>query len=113
MLGKTDDSVNALQRVPPDDYRRLVAEGAIAARAGKTEEAARALQSLSKGYGDTVNFQLAEIYAQMGDADKAIQALHRGVANRDSGVGAIRVDPFLDPVRSDPRFAPIVKQVFG
>lgn len=113
MLGRTEEAIKALQRVPTDDYRRLVAEGAIAARSGRKDDAMRALQALAKGYGETVNFQNAEIYAQMGDADAAIHALQLGVAKRDSGVGAIQVDPFLDPVRNDPRFAPIVRQVFG
>ena len=113
MLGRTEEAIKALQRVPTDDYRRLVAEGAIAARSGRKDDAMRALQALAKGYGETVNFQNAEIYAQMGDTDAAIHALQLGVAKRDSGVGAIQVDPFLDPVRNDPRFAPIVRQVFG
>jgi TolB-like protein/Tfp pilus assembly protein PilF len=113
MLGRTDEAVKALQHVPADDYRRLVAEGAIAARAGRKEDAAKALQALSKGYGDTVTFQQAEIYAQLGETDRAIQALEAGLNNRDAGVGAILVDPFLDPVRNDPRFSAIASRVFS
>jgi len=113
MLARNQEAAKELQGAPADDYRRLVGEGVLAARSGRKDEAMLVLERLESKYFNTVNFQRAEIYAQLREADKAIEALQAGVANRDSGVGAIQVDPFLDPVRNDPRFAPIVKQVFG
>ena len=57
--------------------------------------------------------QEAQIAAQLGDSDRAIHALKDSWSLKDSGLSAIQVDPFLDPVRKDPRFAAIARQVFG
>ena len=112
-LGRNDLARRELQQMPADDYRRLVAEATIAARSGHKQDALAALEPLKKRYGDTAQYQVGEIYAQLGDRDRAIAALQSAWTLRDSGLSAIQVDPFLDPVRSDPRFAGIVGQVFG
>ena len=112
-LGRADLARRELQQMPADDYRRLVAEATIAARSGSKQDALAALEPLKKRYGDTAQYQVGEIYAQLGDRDQAIAALQSAWTLRDSGLSAIQVDPFLDPVRSDPRFARIVGQVFG
>ena len=106
-LGRTDEAVRELQQVPADDYRRLVGEGAIAARTGRRADALRAIDGLKKHYGDTVQYQLAQVYAQLGDRDNAIAALEAGWSARDSGLTSMQVDPFLDPLRQDPRFKAI------
>lgn len=112
-LGRTDEAVSELQHVPADDYRKFVAEGAMAARSNRREDALRAIQGLEKRYGDTVHYQLAEIYAQLGDGDKAIANLEAAWLVRDSGLATLQVDPFLDPVRNDPRFSKIAARLFG
>ena len=112
-LGRVDEAQRELQRVPADDYRRLVGEGAIAARAGRPPDALRAIDALRKNYGETVHYQVAEVYAQLGDTDKAIAALEAAWPARDSGLTTIQVDPFLDPLRQDPRFSSIVGRVFA
>jgi serine/threonine-protein kinase len=113
LLGRNAEAVRELQRVPPNDYRRLVAEGAIAARSGRKGDALRSIESLQRTYGDTINYQVAELYAQLEERDKAISALEKAWSARDSGLAAMQVDPFLDPVREDSRFGAIVQRVFG
>jgi tetratricopeptide (TPR) repeat protein len=112
-LGKMEEAQAQLQSVPADDYRRLVAEAAIAARLKRRDDALLALERLRREYGETVAYQEAEIHAQLGDREKAIEALDVAWSTRDSGLTAIRVDPFLDPIRNDPRLAAIAKRVFG
>lgn len=112
-LGHIDEAVHELQPVAPDDYRRLVAEGAIAARSNRRGDALRAIESLKARYGDTIHYQLAELHAQLGESDKAMAELEVAWATRDSGLVTMQVDPFLDPVRNDPRFAKISARLFG
>jgi tetratricopeptide (TPR) repeat protein len=113
LLGRVDDAQRELKQVPADDYRKLVAEASIAARAKRPDDALLALETLRKGYADTAKYQEAEIYAQLGDKDQAIKALEAAWSLRDSGLAAIQVDPFLDPIRKDPRIRPIVQRIFG
>lgn len=113
LLGRLDEARRELQMVSADDYRRLVAEAAIAVRSNRKADALKSLGPLQNRYANTARYQEAQIYAQAGDKDRAIGALQDAWTLKDSGMGAIQVDPFLDPVRGDPRFAPLAKQVFG
>jgi len=112
-LGRIDEARRELNALPPDDYRRQVGEGVIAARSGDREAALRAIEALRKRYGDTVNYQFAEVYAQLRDTDKALSALEAAWATKDAGLAAMQIDPFVDPIRSDPRFLAIQRRVFG
>ena len=113
LLRQIDLAQRELQQVPSDDYRRLVAEAAIAVRTNRPNETLPILKTIQEGYGNTARYQEAQIYAQLGDKDQAIKALQSALSLRDSGIRAIQVDPFLDPVRTDPRFPAIVRQLFG
>ena len=112
LLGRSDEALRELQKTPADDYRRLVGEGIIAARAGRKADALGSIRAIGKRYGDAANYQYAEVYAQLDMTDEGIQALEVAWAKRDSGLGSIRVDPFLDPLRSDPRFSRIAARLF-
>jgi tetratricopeptide (TPR) repeat protein len=113
MLGRMDEALRELKKTPADDYRRLVGEGIIAARSGRKADALGAIRAIEKHYGDAANYQYAEVYAQLGMTDEGIKALEAAWSKRDSGLGSIRVDPFLDPLRNDPRFSKIAARLFG
>ena len=51
---------------------------------------------------------LASVYAALGDRDRAFDFLNRAVAARSPNVLWTRVDPRLDAIRQDARFAPLV-----
>jgi TolB-like protein len=113
MLGRMDEALRELQKTPVDDYRRLVGEGIIAARSGRKADGLRSIHAIERSYGDAANYQQAEVYAQLGMIDQGIEALEAAWSTRDSGLGSVRVDPFLDPLRNDPRLARIEARLFG
>ena len=51
----------------------------------------------------------AIIYAALGEKDKAFEWLEKGFEDRS--VGAIKVNPVYDPLRSDPRFADLLRRM--
>ena len=108
-----NDLEDFLKNAPAGDYRRQVTEGIIAARAGRKQDALAAIEQLRKDYGETVHYQVAQIYAQLGMIDEAANALEIAWSTRDSGLAAVKVDPFMDPVRKDPRYLQIVKRLFA
>lgn len=113
LLGQIERAKRELQQVPADDYRRVVAEAAIGVRSKPPADVMPLLKAIQERYGNTAKYQEAQIYAQLGDKDGAIRALQSAWLLRDSGIRAIQVDPFLDPVRGDPRFRSIAASVFG
>jgi hypothetical protein len=64
-----------------------------------------------KGYraefGDRPAYQYAEIYSQRGNTAKALEWLQTAVRVRDPGLGWLKMDPLLDPLRNEPRFQAI------
>ena len=112
-LGRMDEALRTFESLPADDYRRIVGEALIAIRSGRKEQALAAITALRGRYGDAAHYQEGEIYAQLGDVDKAIAALETAWSNRDTGLASMQGDPFLDPVRNNPRFGMIANKVFG
>ena len=62
-------------------------------------------------HGVLGSYQYAEIYAQAGNKDRAFSELENALAAKDPGLAGLRVDPFLDPIRGDPRYAKLVKKL--
>lgn len=56
-------------------------------------------------------YQLAKIYAARGDGDAAFRWLDQAWRQRDSGVTWTKIDPFLVPLRADPRYRDFLHKV--
>jgi Flp pilus assembly protein TadD len=110
MLGKTNEAAVAFSEVP-DEVARMGAQGLIAARTGDRENALATVASLQQRKRGMAGFACSAIYAQAGEIEKAFAALDAAWEYRDSALSALRVDPFLDPLRSDRRFAALVKSI--
>ena len=54
---------------------------------------------------------LAYFHMSMGDLDAALEYLDRAVQDRDPGVLWLAIDPRVDPLRTDPRFQPLVAKL--
>jgi TolB-like protein/Tfp pilus assembly protein PilF len=56
-------------------------------------------------------YQVAEIYAALGDKDEAFRLLEKAYEEHSSNMPFLAVDPFWDGIRSDPRFADLLRRV--
>jgi len=56
-------------------------------------------------------FEMAAIYAQLGEKDLAFEWLDKAIENRTYPVMFLRVTPDIDPLRSDARFADALRRV--
>jgi tetratricopeptide (TPR) repeat protein len=79
---------------------------------GQPDKARQALEALlASGDRDLWSFQQAQIHAQWGEPDAAFAALDTAVRVGDPALVAILSDPFLDPLRPDPRFAQLLDRL--
>ena len=81
------------------------------AAAGQTEQAQAELKALlSEGKFGTA-FAAARIHAALGENEEAIRWLKEALDERDSTVIWLRSDPTFDNLRSDARFAELLKEM--
>jgi tetratricopeptide (TPR) repeat protein len=57
------------------------------------------------------DYEVASAYAALGDLDRAFEWFHRALAQRSDCVVWLRVEPWLDELRSDERFGPLLRDV--
>src|SRR5262245_1416070 len=114
--GKLTDAIAEFQRAV--DLENDVAENySMLAHgyglAGKKSEAQRVLAQMhdmsTKRYVPPYNMAIA--YAGMGDKDQAFAWLERAYADRSFYITWLNYDPQLDSLRSDPRFADLLRRV--
>jgi tetratricopeptide (TPR) repeat protein len=84
--------------------------------AGRKDEALQILNELGEAakhrYVPNPAFALVEL--GLGQKEKAMDWLERGYeAHEARFIAYIKVDPFLDPLRGDPRFEALLKKVFS
>ena len=88
--------------------------GWIYAISGKRAEAlkiAREFQDLSSR-GVYVDFYFpAAIYAGMDDKDEAFRLLQKGYEQHSAGILYLGIDPFWEGMRSDPRYADLLRRI--
>jgi serine/threonine-protein kinase len=89
----------------------ITGQALLAARGGNRELALARLADLKERDREFGNLDSARIYAQLGEKDAAFEALNRAWKVRESRLVSLKVDPYLDPLRGDSRYAALVKQL--
>lgn len=111
MLGRTDDARKAFAEMPENDVFRLTGEAIIAARLGNPSLSLEIIRKIEQQYGDAASYQYGQIHAQLGNTDQAFAALDRAWQIKDAGLLSTKVDPALDPLRRDKRFARLLAKI--
>ena len=108
-------SVAELQKaagLAPGDPQVPAYLGYVYARSGRTQDAERVLKEMKaesqRRY--VSGFFVAMVCTWLGRKEEAIQWLERAEQQNDYQLSWISVDPAFDPLRSDPRFANLVRR---
>ena len=78
---------------------------------GRHADAEAELAKMRTAFGDAEAYQCAEIYAQWGDTAKALEWLETALRLRDPGLVQLKTDPLMDPLRQEPRFQAIEREL--
>lgn len=95
----------------PLDVLRLPALAIVERKLGDEPAARAALQILTAERGDGASYQQAQILSQWGQIGAALDKLEHAVRIGDTGITNARNDPMLDPLRRQPGFIRLLKQV--
>ncbi len=85
--------------------------GAAYARSGKREPAQTILKRLEAAENYVSPGELAVLYAALGEREGAFASLERAFAAHDAQLQFLQVEPAFDTMRSDPRFADLLRRV--
>ena len=61
--------------------------------------------------GYVMNYWLAATYALLGDKNAAFAELEKSYQNRDWFLQRLKTDPFIEPLRADPRYKEMLKRL--
>ncbi|MBV8146893.1 MAG: TIR domain-containing protein [Gammaproteobacteria bacterium] len=97
--------------VKPEYWYSWVCQAIVYRKLGRREPASAALKRAMDQGADAGGYQYAEIYAQWGDTKSALDWVEKAMRLRDTGLSGLRVDPFMDPLRKEPRFQAVLREL--
>lgn len=97
----------------PDQVAMLPLMGYYHAISGRREEALETIRKMETMQVEKYisRFSIAQIHIALGDIESAFQCLEQSVKNHEDPLVSLKVNPRLDPLRSDPRFESILRSV--
>jgi TolB-like protein/Flp pilus assembly protein TadD len=78
---------------------------------GRHADAEGELAKLKARLADAGAYQYATIYAQWGDRAKALDWLETAMRLRDSGLENLKTESLMDPLRKEPRFQAVMREL--
>jgi TolB-like protein len=78
---------------------------------GRHADAEAVLKKFQVALGDASAYQYATIYAQWGNRTKALEWLETAMRVRDPGLTWLKTDPLMDPLRKEPRFQAVMRDL--
>ena len=108
--GDPADAV-ALARQEPVDVWRLWSLSIALFANGDRKAADEVLEQMIREQADGAAFQIAEVYAERRDQERALHWLEHALAVQDPGVSQLYMSSPLAAYRDDPRYAAIARKV--
>jgi TolB-like protein/Flp pilus assembly protein TadD len=109
-LGNFDAARTACE-LDTSDVLNLVCLAITYEKIGRQTDAKEMLKKLQSMAGGAAQYQYARIYAQWGSRAKALDCLESALSFRDFDLTFLKMDPLLDPLRSEPRFQAVMREL--
>jgi len=94
-----------------DDWLSQECLAVVYEKLGRHADAGAELRKMQAALGDAFAYEYAKIYAQWGDHAKALDWLETAMHLHDPGLGGLKTAPLLDPLRQEPRFQAIEREL--
>ncbi len=101
-------SQKAVELLDPGDDDALLGPAYVYARSGQRAKALELAEQMEERHVDPG--WIGTIYAALGETDRAFEWLDRASEEKAWSQVDLKLDPRFDPLRSDPRFAALLKK---
>jgi tetratricopeptide (TPR) repeat protein len=114
--GMFDEAIRENERWGNGTGNKLKTEITLAqlyAVAGRKEEARQIIANTDMGkcLGGNDHRSMALVHASLGDRDRAFEWLEKSYRMHEESLCSMKIDPKMDPLRSDPRFDTLLKKI--
>jgi TolB-like protein len=110
-LGDPEHARTSCERGRPDYGSNQYCLAFIYHNLDRQADAERMLAKMMATNGDAAAYQYAQIYAQWGNPTRALGWLEKALGLRDTGLAYIKTDPGMDPLRNEPRFQAVMREL--
>ncbi len=94
-----------------NDWLKLTGEALAYHSLGRQPASEAALKELIANHGSDSAYQIAQVYADRGEADKALDWLDRGYQQHDSGMPYIKSEGLFKALHQNPRYIELLKKM--
>jgi DNA-binding winged helix-turn-helix (wHTH) protein len=108
--GQPKEALTEMEAEPGSPYHELGLALAYHAL-GRDHGSDAVLGALISNGANSCAYQIAEVYAYRGNLDQAFNWLNRAYRQRDGGLGSLETDLLLKSLRSDPRYADLLRRM--
>lgn len=114
--GRFDEAITAFKKARAFSQNHPIPSAALAyayAVSGKSAEARKIADDLKVLYGKSYisPYWIGLIYVGLGEKDSAFAWLEKGIGSHDGSMIFLKVEPILDSIRSDSRFAVLLARI--
>ena len=110
-LGLYQDARSELGKLPEGNLRRTVTEAILKDRISDRAGSDRIAAEMVDRHGDVARYELAQVYAQRGDANRALAELDLAFESRDPDLARIAGDRLFDPISKEPGFGRLLREI--
>jgi tetratricopeptide (TPR) repeat protein len=110
LQGRPQDALRYIERVQYPPTRACMYALTYYAL-GREKESDTALSELMIKYNASNAYEIAQVYAFRNQTDEAFEWLDRAYAQRDPSLMSTKIDPLLNSLHNDPRFAALLKKL--
>jgi len=108
--GHPQEALTEIQK-EPSDWQHLTAEALAYYVLKRRQDSDAALSKLIATHATDSPYQIAEVYAYRGEANKAFGWLDTAYREKDPGLNQLKVDPLLTALRSDSRYTALLRKM--
>ena len=94
-----------------NDWLKLTGEALAYHSLGRQPASEAALKELIARHASDAAYQIAQVYADRGEADKALDWLDRGYQQHDSGMPYLKSEGLFKGLRQNPRYIELLKKM--
>jgi TolB-like protein/DNA-binding winged helix-turn-helix (wHTH) protein/Flp pilus assembly protein TadD len=108
--GKPQQALAEIEK-EPIEWGKLTGQALAYHALGREQDSNAALASLIEKYGPAGAFQIGQVYAYRGEADRSFEWLERAYKQRDPGLPEIKTDPLFKNLRRHPGYTELLKKM--